>query len=66
MSTLELLINGSATAIENILKLKFSDLSKSLFSIQKNRINALEAELAIRNRELAYIHKVENKFNNGR
>jgi hypothetical protein len=66
MSTLELLINGSATAIENILKLKFSDLSKSIFSISKNKINALEAELAIKNRELAYIHKVENHFSNGR
>jgi hypothetical protein len=63
VSTLKLIINSSASAIENIAKLKFSDLSKSLFSISKNRVNALEAELSIKNRELAYIHKVEKAFN---
>lgn len=61
-SVLEMLIVGSAELIENVAKLKFGKIAKSLFSIGKSEIELMELELKSEGSELAFLSKTK-KFN---
>ena len=62
-SALEILVNGAASTIESLCRLKFSDLTKGLFSLFKNDLSLSLAELEFKGREVAYIHKANSYFN---
>ena len=59
---LEALIITTAEVLENIIKLNFSKAAKTLFSINKQAINLMEAELKAPGREFAYIYKTKKYF----
>ena len=54
--------SGPAILIQNIARLKFSKLAKTMFSFKENEIALLEAELKAPGNELAYISKIKTQF----
>ncbi len=62
IGTLESIIVGSGELLENVMKLRFGEIAKSLFSVQHKRIELAEAERAAPGRELAYIVKARRAF----
>ena len=63
---LEKLVVGTAEAIENLAKLKFSKLAKQLFSIRKENVKLLREERATPGYDIAYISKIRNAVKRGR
>lgn len=61
-SSLELVVISSLEMLENIARLKFSKLAKTMFSFKENEIALLEAELKAPGNELAYISKIKTQF----
>jgi len=53
----ETFITTSLEVLENLAKLKFSQVSKTIFDLNKQGLNLLEAEQKMEGRELALIHK---------
>ncbi|MBS1772174.1 MAG: hypothetical protein JST82_04895 [Bacteroidetes bacterium] len=58
----EVVVNTVAGIAENLVRFKFSDISKALFSINKDQLDLMEAETKITGRELGYIYDVNKKF----
>lgn len=59
---LETVVTAGAEILENLVKFKWSNAAKSLFSIRKQKINLLEAELKSPGSEVAYIVKTKDTF----
>ncbi|KAA5538865.1 hypothetical protein [Adhaeribacter rhizoryzae] len=59
---LQSLVVGSAELFENIIKLKFSNIAKNLFSMHDARADLMLAELNSPGNELAYIYSTQEKF----
>lgn len=58
-----MLISG-AEIVENLARLKFGEVAKTILSTKSIRTNLMEAELSAPNRELSYLHLVNEKFGN--
>jgi hypothetical protein len=58
------LVVGGAEIIENAARLKFSEIAKGFFSVQQQEVDLMKAELEAPGRELAYIYKAKEKFDN--
>ena len=58
--TIEILVTAAIDVISQ--QITSTTVSTSLFSIWKRQINLLDAELKFIGREVAYIHKIEQKF----
>lgn len=61
-STLELVVISSLEMLENIARLKFSKLTKTMFAFRESEIALLEAELKSPGNELAYISNIKTQF----
>jgi hypothetical protein len=61
-SAVEVLVVTSAEILENLLKLKWSEAAKSLFSIKRRNVNLLTAEATACGREMAYLSRVGETF----
>ena len=59
---LEIIVTGTAEAIENVIKLKFGAFAKSLFAVKRTALELAEAELTAPGREIAYIVKGREQF----
>lgn len=59
---IEVLVTSSAELIENIIKLRFSRIAKSLFSVRHKRIALLEAEMKSPGYEISYISKTKDRY----
>jgi hypothetical protein len=55
VGTIELLVTTTAEALENLVRLKFSALAKTLFQLFREDCSLTEAELTSPGRELAFI-----------
>ncbi|RDI15893.1 hypothetical protein [Flavobacterium sp. AG291] len=60
LSSFESFITLTADTIENLARLKFGAVAKTIFDIQKSDIAFLEAETNFAGREVALIHKIKN------
>jgi len=60
--TLEMLVVAFAETVENLAKLKFSALARSLFALKHRRIALTDAERQAPGRELAYIVHARERF----
>jgi hypothetical protein len=58
----ELVITSLAEVAENLVRLKFSKLAKSMFSLFKNDVALFESEMSAPGREVAYISSARSKF----
>jgi hypothetical protein len=59
---LETVVVSSAELVENIAKLKLSEVAKKLFSFRERRLSLLETELTAPGREVAYIVDARERF----
>ena len=59
---LETIVTAAGEALENIAKLRFGALAKSVFSLKRRRIEMLDAERQAPGRELAYIIRARSVF----
>lgn len=64
LSVIQLLLNSTAYTVENLIRLKFSNITNSLFQFTKQKVSLLEFEANLPNREIAYIHEIEKKIIN--
>ncbi len=62
LDSIETFIITSLEILENIAKLNFSKAAKVLFDIRKRKLNLLEAEQKLMGKELALIHKLNEKY----
>ncbi len=62
MGVIETIVTISATLLENLAKLKFGEVAKTIFSFNKTEIELLEAELKMPGREIAYIRKANEEL----
>ncbi len=61
-STLEVVITGAASTIEDLTRLKFGTAAKRLFAFHKSKVDLLRAEADAPERALAYLHHAYDKF----
>jgi hypothetical protein len=61
-STLETMITSAAEILENVAKLKFGSLAKSMFSLKRRKIQIMEAEQQAPGRELIYLSRARERF----
>lgn len=61
-SALETLVVTPAELLENLVKIKWSEAAKKMFSLKENHISLMEAELSSPGREIAYILKARDTF----
>ncbi len=61
-SILKSTVITTAEMIENIVKLKFGEAAKQVFSFENRKISLLEAEMKAPGREIAYIIKAREEF----
>ncbi len=61
-TAIELFINIPFEFLENLIKLKWKDLAKSLFNIQRNKIEFAEQEMKLKGSEVSYLHEIKNRF----
>lgn len=61
---LQTIIVGTSEIIENVIKLKFSNVAKGLFSAHQSKADLLNAELTAPGNELSYIYKAREAFSN--
>jgi hypothetical protein len=59
---LKTIVVGSAEILESVVKLKFSNIAKGLFSAQQSKAELLNAELTSPGHELSYIYKAQSVF----
>jgi hypothetical protein len=59
-SVLETILTPSLEVLENLVTLKFSNVSKTLFQIGKQKIALLESEQKLPGSEVAFIHDIKN------
>lgn len=59
---LETIVVASAEFLENLVKFKWGEIAKGLFSIRHRRIALIEGELTAPGNEIAYIVKTRNAF----
>ena len=62
MSGLQLLVVGTASLLENLIKLRLTAVAQSLFSFSERRIQLAQAEMVAPGHELAYILKARERF----
>lgn len=60
--TLEVLILAAGEILENLARLKFGKVAKTLFSIRRRHLEVVKAELKAPGRELAYISRTQQVF----
>lgn len=58
---IETFVTISLEVLENVVKLNLSKAAKVLFNLSKKNINLLEAEQKLIGKELAFVHKLNNK-----
>lgn len=61
-STLGTICINAAQIIEDISKLKFSEVAKTIFEVNKTEIQLIEAERQLKGRELSYIVKIGDRI----
>jgi hypothetical protein len=61
-SAVEVLVVTATEIVENLVRLKFSDVARKLFQIFKDDVALMEAEINCRGKELAYIDIAERRF----
>jgi hypothetical protein len=59
---IELCVCGIVGIVENLVKLKWSEIAKTFFNLHREELHFLEAETKFRGREVAYIHAAQEKF----
>jgi hypothetical protein len=59
---LETIMTAAGETFENLAKLKFGSLAKSLFFLRRRRVQLLEAERLAPGRELMYLARVQERF----
>lgn len=64
--TLETVVVAVAEVAENLAKLKFGALAKSLFVLKHRSLELAEAERQAPGRELAYISRAREHFGSGK
>jgi hypothetical protein len=64
MGKIELYVTGVVGIVEKLVKLKWSEIAKTFFSLHKEDLYFLEAETKFKSREIAYIHAAQEKFRN--
>jgi len=62
LSQLEIVFTLPLEIIENIIKLNWSKIPKTLFDIKKNQIDLLISETKAPGREIAYLLAINDKF----
>jgi hypothetical protein len=62
--TLELFLSTTADILESLVKLKFSNIIKTLFDINKQQLALIEAEINAPHKEVAYFDKLAVEFKN--
>lgn len=62
-ATTELIVTTSLHIIENIIKLNWSKSAQSIFDLKKNKVDLLKGETIAPGREVAYLSKLNSKFN---
>ena len=63
LSTFETVVTTTSYLLENLIKFKFGEVSKMLFSFQKDKIQLMQSELDLPGKEIAFIHKANDLFN---
>lgn len=63
-STLETILIAGAEFLEDLVRLKWGNLAKGLFSLKHNKIALLEEEMRAPGREIAYIVKAQEAYPN--
>lgn len=61
-AVVEVVLTESLEAAENLFKLKWSNVSKQLFSLQNKKIEQLEVQTQAPGNEVAFISKVQKHF----
>jgi hypothetical protein len=56
---------AAASAVENLVKFKWTEAAKALFSVRKAQAATLKAENAAPGSQLAYLVNAERKLANG-
>lgn len=59
---LETFVTASAEILEGLVKIKWSDAARTLFSVRRRRIQLMEEELRAPGRQLAYLSHVRHRF----
>jgi len=59
---LETFVTIAGGVLEDILKLRFENLSSKPFIFSRRKIELAEAELKVAGREIAYLHQIRQKF----
>lgn len=54
-SALQLFVNTTAGILENLLRLKFTEVSNALFAIENQKIEMAKGELSLKGNEIAFI-----------
>lgn len=62
LTNLEIIVSLPIEIIENIIKLNWSKIPKSLFQFKKNRVNLLIGESKASGKEVAYLYYANEKF----
>lgn len=60
---IETAISLPLQVLENLVKIKWSEISKSLFQFKYKKLNLMKAEMQAPGRELSYIVYTQDKFN---
>lgn len=63
--TLETVITTSLEIAENLVKIKWSEAAKALFSIRRRKLALLEAEATAPGREISYVAWAKRRFTSG-
>ena len=62
----ETLICTTAEIAESLVKFKWSNIAKKLFEVKHKQVALLKAEMSLPGREVAYIIKARERFNQAR
>lgn len=61
-ANLNIAVNCFATVLENLIKIKFSDVANSIFSLQTKKVEMIQEEKNLRASEVSYIVNAKKHF----
>jgi len=62
VGAVETIVVGTAEILEDVVRLKWGEIAKRLYSFKHRRIELLEGEMTAPGSEVAYIVKARNQF----
>jgi hypothetical protein len=60
--TFETIVIMGAEIVENLVRLKFSNVAKLAFSVRRSQLDLMQAEITSPGQELAYLYRARTKF----